>query len=46
MIIELQIGYLSMQFIDKTAVDEVCLTLTTSVWGLLGACFSYSIDDA
>ena len=34
---ELKIEHLSKQFKDKTAVDDVCLTLTTGVWGLLGA---------
>lgn len=34
---ELKIEHLSKQFKDKTAVDDVSLTLTSGVWGLLGA---------
>lgn len=34
---ELKIEHLSKQFKDKTAVDDVSLTLTNGVWGLLGA---------
>ncbi len=34
---ELKIEHLSKQFKDKRAVDDVCLTLTPGVWGLLGA---------
>ncbi len=34
---ELKIEHLTKQFKDKKAVDDVCLTLTTGVWGLLGA---------
>lgn len=34
---ELTITNLSKQFKDKTAVDDVCLSLTPGVWGLLGA---------
>lgn len=34
---ELKIKHLSKHFKDKTAVDDVCLTLTPGVWGLLGA---------
>ena len=34
---ELTIEHLSKQFKDKKAVDDVCLTLTPGVWGLLGA---------
>ena len=34
---ELKIERLTKQFKDKKAVDDVCLTLTTGVWGLLGA---------
>lgn len=34
---ELKIDHLSKQFKDKNAVDDVCLTLTPGVWGLLGA---------
>ena len=34
---ELQIDHISKQFKDKTAVDDVSLTLTPGVWGLLGA---------
>lgn len=34
---ELTIMNLSKQFKDKTAVDDVCLSLTPGVWGLLGA---------
>lgn len=34
---ELTITNLSKQFKDKTAVDNVCLSLTPGVWGLLGA---------
>ena len=34
---ELKIEHISKQFKDKTAVDDVSLTLTTGVWGLLGA---------
>lgn len=34
---ELKIDHLSRQFKDKKAVDDVCLTLTAGVWGLLGA---------
>ena len=33
---ELKIEHISKQFKDKTAVDDVSLTLTTGVWGLLG----------
>lgn len=34
---ELKIEHLSKRFKDKTAVDDVSLTLTSGVWGLLGA---------
>ena len=34
---ELRIEGLSKKFKDKTAVDQVSLTLTAGVWGLLGA---------
>jgi len=34
---ELEIKHLSKRFKDKKAVDNVCLTLTPGVWGLLGA---------
>ena len=34
---ELKIEHLSKQFKDKTAVNDVSLTLTPGVWGLLGA---------
>lgn len=34
---ELKIEHLSKQFKDKTAVNDVCLTLTPGIWGLLGA---------
>lgn len=34
---ELKIEHLSKQFKDKTAVNDVDLTLTPGVWGLLGA---------
>lgn len=34
---ELTTRHLSKQFRDKTAVDDVCLSLTPGVWGLLGA---------
>ena len=34
---ELKIDHLSKQFKDKNAVNDVCLTLTPGVWGLLGA---------
>lgn len=34
---ELKIKKLSKQFKDKTAVDDVSLTLTPGIWGLLGA---------
>lgn len=34
---ELKIEHLSKHFKDKTAVDDVCLTLTPGIWGLLGA---------
>lgn len=34
---ELKIEHLRKQFKDKTAVDDVNLTLTNGVWGLLGA---------
>lgn len=34
---ELKIEHISKQFKDKTAVDDVSLTLTTGVWGLRGA---------
>lgn len=34
---ELKIDHLSKHFKDKNAVDDVCLTLTAGVWGLLGA---------
>lgn len=34
---ELKIDHLSKHFKDKKAVDDVCLTLTAGVWGLLGA---------
>lgn len=37
MMMELKIEHLSKQFKDKTAVDDVSLTLTNGVWGLLGA---------
>lgn len=34
---ELAMEHLNKQFRDKTAVDDVCLSLTPGVWGLLGA---------
>lgn len=34
---ELKMEHVSKQFQDKTAVDDVSLTLTQGVWGLLGA---------
>lgn len=34
---ELKMEHISKKFKDKTAVDDVSLTLTTGVWGLLGA---------
>ena len=34
---ELKLEHISKRFKDKTAVDDVSLTLTTGVWGLLGA---------
>lgn len=34
---ELKIDHLSKHFKDKKAVDDVCLTLTAGVGGLLGA---------
>lgn len=34
---ELKIEHISKQFKDKTAVNDVSLTLTPGVWGLLGA---------
>lgn len=34
---ELKIEHISKRFKDKMAVDDVSLTLTTGVWGLLGA---------
>ena len=34
---ELKIKQLSKKFKDKRAVDDVCMTLTPGVWGLLGA---------
>ena len=34
---ELKIEHLSKQFKDKTAVNDVNLTLTPGIWGLLGA---------
>lgn len=34
---ELKIEHLSKQFKDKNAVNDVSLTLTSGVWGLLGA---------
>ena len=34
---ELKIEHLSKKFKDKNAVNDVCLTLTPGVWGLLGA---------
>lgn len=34
---ELKIDHVCKQFKDKNAVNDVCLTLTTGVWGLLGA---------
>ena len=34
---ELKIEHLSKRFKDKTAVNDVSLTLTSGVWGLLGA---------
>jgi len=37
MIMELKIEHLSKQFKDKNAVNDVSLTLTSGVWGLLGA---------
>lgn len=37
MIVELKIDHLCKRFKDKNAVNDVCLTLTTGVWGLLGA---------
>ena len=33
---ELKIEHLSKQFKDKTAVNDVSLTLTPGVWGLWG----------
>lgn len=32
---ELKMEHISKQFKDKTAVDDVSLTLSTGVWGLL-----------
>ena len=32
---ELKMEHISKRFKDKTAVDDVSLTLTTGVWGLL-----------
>lgn len=34
---ELKIEHLGKQYKDKNAVEEVCLTLTPGIWGLLGA---------
>ena len=34
---ELTIKHLCKKFKDKTAVDDVCLSLTPGIWGLLGA---------
>ncbi|MEA4925869.1 MAG: ABC transporter ATP-binding protein [Syntrophomonadaceae bacterium] len=34
---ELTVEHLSKQFKDKTAVDDVCLSFTPGIWGLLGA---------
>lgn len=34
---ELKIEHLSKQFKDKKAVNDVCLTFTPGIWGLLGA---------
>lgn len=34
---ELRIEHLSKQFKDKKAVNDVCLTFTPGIWGLLGA---------
>lgn len=34
---ELRIDHMTKQFKDKRAVDDVSLTLTSGVWGLLGA---------
>ena len=34
---ELQIDHISKSFKDKRAVDDVSMTLTPGVWGLLGA---------
>ena len=34
---ELKIEHLSKQFKDKTAINDVNLTLTPGIWGLLGA---------
>lgn len=34
---ELAIDHLTKQYKDKTAVQDVCLTLTPGIWGLLGA---------
>lgn len=34
---ELRMEHISKRFKDKTAVDDVSLTLTAGVWGLLGA---------
>lgn len=34
---ELRIDHMTKQFRDKRAVDDVSLTLTSGVWGLLGA---------
>ena len=34
---ELTIKNLTKSFKDKTAVDDVSLTITPGVWGLLGA---------
>lgn len=34
---ELKIDHVSRQFGDRDALDNICLTLTPGVWGLLGA---------
>ena len=34
---ELKIQNITKRYRDKTAVDDVCITLTPGVWGLLGA---------
>lgn len=42
---ELKIEHLSKQFKDKTAVNDVSLTLTPGVWGLLGGEWSRQNDS-